>query len=180
MTAACAAYFAMFAPEKDRVPLGKAIKLILFSYFTYLVVSHYARNYGLERWFIYAFIDKTPYPAEATDHLTLERYWNVLSPSFLLFASLGRTITMAAFTFVACIAYYLRPADGNRVWLHIMLLVWACIAVRFLMFPAWGDDRYYFCYYLPILFAGGELISAYTSVLWAMLQKHRQQMLYIP
>lgn len=177
---AVAAYCALFAPQAHRMPLKQAAAFIVFSSITYFTISRLTGNYGLERWFIYAFIDKTPYPAEATDRLTLERYWNVLSPSTLLFLQNPRNYSMCIFSTLACFSYWMRPADGNRFWLQIMGIIWLSLTVRFLMFPAWGDDRYYFVYYLPILFAGGELISAYTKVFWKMLQEHRKRIEFVP
>lgn len=176
LCSAMAAYCAFWAPQKETMKLASVIKLILFYYVTYLAISRYSHSYGLERWFIYMFIDKTPHIAQAHDHLTLARYMTVLVPSAQLFLGLGRTICMLAFSLVACITYVLRPAEGNRLWLQMMFVIWGSLTAHFLLFPAWGDDRFYFCYYLPILFAGGECIFGYFNALWNMLTQHRKKL----
>jgi hypothetical protein len=172
---ALAVYFSLFSPARNRMSIYSAASLVLLLCATYIATSRLAHNYGLERWFIFTFIEKVPYPAEVTRHLTPELYWEALSPSAILFLSLGRTMAMLTVSLLACICHYLKPAEGNRLWLHLLLLAWGCITVRFLMFPAWGEDRYYFCYYLPILFASGELITPYLAALWRLLQTHRQK-----
>jgi hypothetical protein len=177
---ALAGYFTLLSPHKLRMPVQGAALFLALLVITQITVSHFAGSYGWERLFIYSFLDKAPYPAEATDHLTPARYWGVISANFLLYGGEARTLSIALFSLLALCSYYLRPAEGNRLWLHLLLIIWGCITVRFLLFPAWGDDRYSFGYYLFILFAGGELISAYTAVLWKMLQEHRKRIAFIP
>jgi hypothetical protein len=168
-----AVYFAVAASQEFRISTYRTIVLLGVLTATYLTLSRFAGDYGWERLFIFSFIDRTPYPADATDHLTLRRYWDVLVPATTLFFDKGRTIAVALFSAVACLCYYLKPAEDNRLWFHMVVLFWACIVVRFLLYPAWGDDRYYFMYYLPILFGGGELMAAYLKALIKVLQGHR-------
>lgn len=47
----------------------------------------------------------------------------------------------------------------QREWLWLLAVVWASFAIRFLIFPAWGDERYYYPVYVLAIMACVELIS---------------------
>jgi hypothetical protein len=70
----------------------------------------------------------------------------------------------------------MKPASGNRVWLDVLGVTWASLVVRLFLFPASADDRYYFGYYLAMIFASGELIAPYLTELWKMMKTHHAQM----
>lgn len=162
-------------PCRDRaISSSRACVLILFLVITCIAITHFSRWYSYGQFFIHNYVDRRPFPGQITDHLTLERYWTILSPSFLLFIGAPRQIAMIVFSLIAGLCYYLKSAD-NKPALLLLLAAWTALAVRFLLFPAWGDDRYYFAYWVPILFACGELISPYASVLSKIIQAHRFQ-----
>jgi hypothetical protein len=162
-------------PAKDKtISLGRACVLILFLVITCLAITHFSRWYSYGQFFIHNYVDRKPFPGQITDHLTFERYWTVFSPSLLLFLGAPRQIAMIMISLIAGVCYYLKSADNKRSLL-LLVATWTALAGRFLLFPAWGDDRYYFAYWVPILFACGELISPYTSVLSKIIQAHRLQ-----
>ena len=175
-----AVYFAYLAPANYRLPRLYTAVFCAFMVIAYMLVSKLTGNYGLERWFIYAFIHKTAQIAEQTDHLTMERYWQVLYPSTLLFLGFARTMTMIGFSLLATGCYLLKPLPENRVWHHMLLLSWASLIIRFLMFPGWGEHRYYYVYYIIMLRAGGELIAPYASGVWRVLRAHHDEIRRMP
>lgn len=175
LSSGLAIYFAFMTPEPQRMNKLFVCMFVAVLMATYFVVSKFGGNYGLERWFIYAFIDKTPYPAEATSHLTLEMYWNTLAPSIILFVQNPRTALMIAWSLLAGLLYYLKPVAGNKQNLFILLITWSCLCVRFMMFPGWGEDRYYFVYFIIIIYTGGEMMAPYISALLKTLRTTHQK-----
>jgi hypothetical protein len=169
---AFAVYFALFAPAEHRSPLRLSCGLIAALLVTYAAVSHAAHSYSWNRLFVFVFMDRSPTSLDPGRHLTWDFYWYVISSGAHSFITYPRNIAMLAFTAFACFGYFMKPASGNRVWLGVLGVTWASLAVRFCLFPG-SDDRYYFVYYLAIIFASGELITPYLAELGKMMMAHR-------
>ena len=53
--------------------------------------------------------------------------------------------------------------SNQREWLWLLLMTWAVFVIRFLIFPAWGDERYYYPVYLLLLMSCLELIAPWIK-----------------
>jgi len=142
------------------------------------VVKHLAQpaNYTYGLFFIYSFLNKNPNPATMDAHLTWDMYWQIFSVSLIEFLTVHRIIVLLVFTALAFFCYYMWPRRGNRLWFHVLLVTWGSLSVRFILWPASHEYRFYYGYCLMILLASGELISPYAGVLWNMLQEHRRRL----
>jgi hypothetical protein len=171
-------YFAASAhfPQSKPVQRGAAAGLLLILFASHLAVDHLAGSYSWEKMFVYTFLNRVPDLAADTTRLTWAGYLGALSGGFAIFIVSARTAVLLGLSVVACFCRFLYPARGGAIHLHLLLLNWGCIAVRFVMWPAWGEDRFYYGYYVPILFFSAELIGPYGNVLWRHLLAYRQSL----
>jgi hypothetical protein len=166
-------YFAFF--QRPRLP-GAGLAFLLFLAASALTVSILAGSYGWERMFVYSFLDKTPTPAVDDLHLTWDGYVSALTGGAALFFGSARVLALLALSGLACVAHYLKTAPDNTFNFHLLLATWATIGGRFLVWPAWGDDRFYYAYFLLILYCSGELAAPYLRALCRLLQDHRRHL----
>ena len=165
LSLALAICFALQAQERA-IPVLQTCGLVLVLVITCAAITHFSW-YSYSQFFIHSYVDRRPFPGQLTEQLTLGRYWNTLASSCVLFVKAPRQIAMVVLSLFAGVCYCFKAAE-NRHNLLLLIAAWVALAVRFMLFPAWGDDRYYFTYWVPILFACGELMTPGASVLWKM------------
>ncbi len=174
------AYFATLAPKPQRAPLFDAVFFCALLLISNVVVKHITQgpNYTYEHFYIYSFFNKNPNPATMSDHLTFDMYWQSFTVGLKDFFTLPRTIMLVIISLAGGFSYYMRPAPGkaNRLWLDLLLVTWGAWAVRFILWPAALENRFYYGYCLVILFASGELIAPFTASAWKILQTFRKQL----
>ena len=138
------------------------------------LVSRWGGSYGWEKMFVYTFFQRIPNLAEVQFNLTGAMYWQALSGGFQLFIWAPRTLALLGLSALGLGCAYLRPAAGSQTCQHLLLVAWGALGLRFVIWPAWGEDRFYYGYYLLILYCSAELIGPYGQALWLKLQSHRK------
>lgn len=176
LTGLLAVYFALLAPAPQRMPRLPACFGIALLPIAYAALSHFSGVYSWEIMFTYAFLNKIPDPATLEGTLTIPRYWQVFSASLPLFLDNARLLALLAVSLLAGFCHWMKSSKDSHLWRDLLLLTWAALMIRFTLFPAWGEARYYYAYYLIILRASLELASPYVTVLYRQLLAHREQL----
>ncbi|HIJ63476.1 MAG TPA: hypothetical protein HPQ04_12355 [Rhodospirillaceae bacterium] len=138
------------------------------------LVGRLAGSYGWEKMFVYTFFSRVPNLAEADLRLSADMYWQALSGGFALFIAAPRTIALLVLSALGLTGRFMRPAADGRTHRDLLMLTWGCLGLRFLIWPAWGEDRFYYGYFILILACSVELIGPYGQALWQRVQNHRQ------
>ncbi|HIJ37781.1 MAG TPA: hypothetical protein HPP80_02695 [Rhodospirillaceae bacterium] len=165
-------WFGQFGRQRS-----KALGFVLVGFLaaSQILVGKLAGSYGWEKMFVYTFLNRVPNLAQDQTPLTWAGYLQVLSGGFVLFAGAGRTLGLLGLSALACLARFLRPVPEDAIYLRLLALSWAGIGGRFLIWPAWGEDRFYYGYFLLILYCAAELVGPYGQALWKILEDHRRQ-----
>lgn len=153
---------------------------MVFLCLTNAFVNHVGKGYGLEILFIYGFVDRTPHPSQLTANLTFQQYWDILVPAIWLFLGYARNIALITASVAGCVCYFIKREQESTMHLLLLLVTWACLAFRFLLWPAWGEDRYYFSYDIIIMFCCGELIWPCVAVPLRRLDDWRKNFRFVP
>lgn len=141
----------------------------------YLLIQHFAQPYPYSTLFYYSFIHKTPTPAEYTGGLSWQQYSGVLKWGVQKLIVDARFQAMCALSLLAAFSWYMRP-QGERLYAWLLVLAWANLMLRFVLYPAWGDTRYFYSNYLLMLISCAELLPPYFAALWGKVQRHRAEM----
>jgi len=142
-------------PWQGVIVIGAAIT-------TYIASNLLMGGYGWEKLFVYNFLEKTPYPADATRRITLHDYMGTLTWNLQLMMKEGRFWCFVALSATAIAAYVKKP-ECDRIWPVLLGLCWAAYAARFLMFPAAQEYRYYYGFYLLMLWAASAMIMPWLE-----------------
>lgn len=152
------AFFA-FDTQKDR-RLDRKFAAILAAVCigTYFLVNHLAGSYGWRNLFDYVFFNRIAYPADMPADFTFQEYWSVLKTGVeKMLLEDGRVQLLLALSVVCSVMYVYFPAVGNPRFVWLLWLGWISLAARFVMLPAYWEDRYYLPNYFIMLFALAEL-----------------------
>ena len=168
------AYATVAAPAEQRMRLPVAALSVALCMALYFGINWAMGGYSWQKLFYYTFVSKIPEIGTTEISLSWDRYIGAVSWGIDKMRENIHMQCFALFSVIAALCHYLRPV-GQRHWLWFLLLAWATLAARFLLFPAWGDERYYFNFYLPMLMACLELTSPLAINVWQQLQRYRSQ-----
>ena len=149
-------FFTLFA-RKERLlsmPHGVAIGVTMIG--AYLALQNILGSVGWETLFYRGFINDNFDFTKATVTITWEQYWRALAWGLEHIISNPRILALTALSTVALFCHY---HHRQKEWLWFLLMGWGTFAVRFALFPNWGDERYHFFSYLLIMMASIELIA---------------------
>lgn len=153
------AFFALDPSAEQRMKRPHALIIAAAGIITYIMVNHLAGSYGIMNLFNYVFFNRVPYPAELGADFTVQQYLDVLKNGAWRMASDSRVQGLLAMSFLASFAYLCDPMRGTWHFLWLLWLAWAALAARFVILPAWWEDRYYYSNYFLMLYASAELIG---------------------
>ena len=149
-------YFGFFARGARVLALPRAAAVALVVIGLYAALRHTLGSMGWETLFYRGFINDNFDFTVASVSITWEQYWRALSWGISKIAINPRLITLALLSMAALICYRVHQ---QREWLWFLLMGWGTFAVRFALFPNWGDERYHYFSYLIIIMASLELIT---------------------
>jgi hypothetical protein len=116
---------------------------------------------GIVDWntlFYHTFVDLHFDFSAKTAKVTGEQYRAALIWGLVHEAKNVRLEVLTAFSAMAW-WYGRRGSPAQREWLRLLAVIWASFVIRFLIFPSWGDERYYYPVYLLVVMACVELIT---------------------
>jgi len=163
LTGTLAAYFTLLAPPPQRMELRHGIPGMALLLGVYFLAHRYSGVYSWELMFTYAFLNKIPDPEALTGTLTPALYQQVIMATLPMFLADPRMVALMIISTLGLILGWQKPGTEHRLWRDLLLLTWAALAVRFAIFPAWGEARYYYAYDLLMLLAALELGWPYIA-----------------
>jgi hypothetical protein len=143
---------------------------------TEIVVSHAAGSYGWDRTFLYTF-----YLVAPTDYatpLTWSVYLSTVLNNSAEFFGFARVLTLLIFSAIAFFCCILRYLPSSKTYFHLLILTWATIVCRFIVWPGL-DNRYYYACFLLILLCCGEILTPYLTGCWTVLRAHRARIQHL-
>lgn len=159
-------YFAFLSPKEWRWSKLSAAAMLVALIISYSAFKMAFGGYTFAQYFIHSLVATSQHPGQITQELTLQLYWWIFSGSFLLFFSQTRVITLVAISLLAFLTLYFKPNPERRIWRDMLLLTIAAWGLRFLMWPSWGDFRFYYTYAILVLYTAGEVIGPFACALW--------------
>ncbi len=159
-------YFAFLSPREWRWSKLSAALMLVALVISYSAFKMAFGGYTFAQYFIHSLVATSQHPGRITQELSLQLYWWIFSGSFWLFFSQSRVLTLLAVSLLAFIAFYLKPNPDRRIWRDMLLLTIAAWGLRFLMWPSWGDFRFYYTYSILVLFTAGEVIGPFACAVW--------------
>lgn len=146
--------------------------------FSQVAVSYFAHSYSFEKMFYYTFVNRTSEIASLSGNLvSTESYLNVLSYGFNTMLGSTRFCMVAGTALLGAIAHYLAPAPLVNRHRQILGVCWTAFAIRFTVWPASGEDRFYFGYFLISLCCSIELMAPLGKICHAALLDHRASLI---
>lgn len=142
---------------------------------TTFFVDRAASGYGWEKLFVYSFLFRTPTPADYLPTLDIPTYLRVLTSNGRIFFTSGIFLVLAGLSTVALALHRIRPHDRAGSYFELLVMFWVALLGRFLVWPAWGEDRYYYSYFIMIPLLGGEVIAPHLRPLKRMIETYRHQ-----
>jgi hypothetical protein len=155
------AWFAWLVPAENRIRLRDVIIIGYIAVVLYTLVNYLGGNYGWRGLFFYHFIRKSAYPAHIEPVFTWAQYFNITEHGLRRFILNMRVKWMLIASWVALVLYIWRPM-GPKLFVYILGLGWASLFLRFVIFPAWMEYRYFYPNYLIILYALAEILPVYA------------------
>jgi len=165
-----ALFFTFFAHAPYRLTRRQGVGFTASAVILYMAVHHLAGNYGWKALFYYNFIHKSAHPAVIVPLFGWRQYVNIVYYGIVRIAANARLQWLFAASLAASACHCLLPTK-KRVFIGILWLAWLVFAARFMLFPAWGEDRYYYPYYFIMLYALAETISPYLYKYFAETKK---------
>lgn len=167
-------YFAFLSPKEWRWSKLSAVLMLVALVISYSAFKMAFGGYTFAQYFIHSLVSTSQHPGRITQELTLQLYWWIFSGSFMLFFSQSRVLTLVFISLLAFVALYLKPHPERRIWRDMLLLTIAAWGLRFLMWPSWGDFRFYYTYSILVLFTAGEAIGPFAHALWKKIITMRE------
>ncbi len=162
LSSALALGFIFFASGSYRMSARQGCGFIAMTIILYMAVNYLAGNYGWKVLFFYKFIKHLSYPAHFEPHFGWEQYIGIVRHGTLRIMANARL----QFLLVTSLMAALCQSREERGFIGILAVTWLAFAVRFALFPAWGEDRYYYPYYFIMLYAIAEAITPCLLQYW--------------
>lgn len=157
------AFFALLAPPEYRMRRRDAAIIGGIGLGLYVLVGWLAESYGWRGLFYYHFMRRSAYPANVTPDFGWQEYRHFAGIGLLRMAENMRVQGLLALSAAALLCHWRRP--HNVLWPRLLLVTWAALLARVLIFPAWTEYRYYWPFYLIIFFCAVEMLaSAFLAV----------------
>lgn len=170
-------YFALLAPQAYRYSYAKAGILLAALVVCYGAFKYSFGSYTFAQYFIHSLVAYSPHPGKITTPLTFDLYWAILSGSFIRFFTLSRVITLSLIALTALIIYTAIPTKEQRMYRDLLLLTLLSWATRFVLWPSWGDYRFYFTYSVMLLYTSGELLGPLVQDVLKLIAQKRASVL---
>jgi hypothetical protein len=171
---AATVYFAALAPKEWRCSKFAAGAMLVALLISYSAFKMAFGGYTFAQYFIHSLVATSQHPGQITQALTPELYWWTLSNGFRMFFEQSRVQILALIAALAFVAYYLKPNPSRRLWRDLLLITLAAWATRFVLWPSWGDYRFYYTYSVMLLLTSGEVIAPFAKVLWQKMLSLRK------
>jgi hypothetical protein len=159
---AMAVYFSFFAAKEQRLKPALAIAAVASCLAGYAVIRYVTGAGGWTDLFYRAFVDQNFDFTTGEAHLTMAQYFHALWMGIMRKLTDPRFIIIL---FASIAALYAAWRDRKTIpwpWFWLMLITWAALGGRYLLFPG-ADHRYFYSYYLIIIMAGLELLTPLAS-----------------
>jgi len=151
-------YLTFFAHPAHRLSLARGIALSLLVIAAYALLQAVIGSAGWEVLFYRGFINDNLDFAHADIHVTRAQYMQALFGGIRHLLVNPRLMLFAALSVVSVFCFLVRP-EGQRGWLWLLVMAWVTFLVRFMLFPNWADERYFYYFYLLMLMAIIELTA---------------------
>lgn len=173
---AATAYFILFAPKEWRFPLkqGAAVMFALAASYLYFKFQFV---YTYEQYLLHSLTGYVPHPAQNPKRLTWDLYIWLLQGGSLRFLTTARILGLAFLVFVASAIYIVFPNPEKRMWRDLMLIVIASWTLRFIIWPSWGDFRFYYGNAILLLRFAGELLPVSKESMRQALESRNKERL---
>lgn len=166
-------YFAVLAPQAYRYSYAKAGILLAALAVCYGAFKYAFGSYTFAQYFIHSLVAYSPHPGKITMPLTPDLYWAILKGSFLRFFTLSRVITLSLIALTSLIIYTVIPTKEQRMYRDLLLLTLLSWSTRFILWPSWGDYRFYFTYSVMLLYTSGELLGPLVQDIFKLIGQKR-------
>jgi hypothetical protein len=163
---AATVYFAFLSPKEWRWSKTAAALMLVALLISYSAFKMAFGGYTFAQYFIHSLVATSPHPGQITQELTPSLYWFIFTGGLQMFFSQSRVITLALIAAFAFFAYYLKPYPERRLWVDLLALTLVSWATRFILWPSWGDYRFYYTYSVMLLLTSGEVIAPFAAALW--------------
>ena len=172
LSSALAVFFTLCINAPYRLTLRQGLGFVVATAILYVTVNSLTGNYGWKVAVYYSFINKSAYPADVLPVFGWEQYVGIVRNGIVRIAANGRLQMLLVASLIASVCHCLCRPD-NRLFIGIVWVAWLVLALRFVLFPAWWEDRYYYPYYFIVLFALAEAVPACFRQLFAHAIKRR-------
>ncbi|MDE3060861.1 MAG: hypothetical protein KGJ06_07610, partial [Pseudomonadota bacterium] len=156
LSVALTLFFTFAADDGYRLTRRQGLGFAAAAVLLYLIVNALAGNYGWKSLFFYTFIHRTRYPADTEAVFGLGRYLDIVRHGFGHIFHNGRLQWLLIASLAVSFTHW-RTRPGSAMFVLLLWVVWNVFLVRFSIFPAWWEDRYYYPYYFIILYAIAEI-----------------------
>lgn len=156
--AAMTLYFSVFAVKEQRLKPALAVASVAVCIAGYAGIRFMVGTGGWTDLFYRAFIDQNFDFTKGEAHITIPQYFHAL------WAGIQRKLTDPRFIIIflaSAVALYAGWRDRKTMswpWFWMLLITWAALGGRYLLFPG-ADIRYFYSYYLMMIIAGLELLT---------------------
>lgn len=149
--------FLLVGDGKQRMRLPEAAIALAVFVGTYVINNMAHGSYPWSTLFYYSFIGKLAYPGTEPPGLTGTQYLYVLYTNLGRIGEDARLVPMLLISAAALWCARLRPPE-HAFWPALLVVMWTNYGLRYLLFPAWDEFRYYYITWVFVLMAAVELI----------------------
>lgn len=132
-----------------------SVGLLVAVYFT---VNYFGGFYGWKVFMEYSLVNKTPYPEQLTGNFTLAQYLHHLNGTVRYLLHERMMWYLAAWTVIVAAAHLICTRRLFTMPMALMVIAWAHVALKTLIF-AQRDGRFYYASYLLAFIGGMTLIA---------------------
>lgn len=159
LSAVMSLFFTFCTGPSMRMTLRLGVGFVMVSALLYIVINIITGNYGWKLLFYYTFIHRLSTPADIVPQFGFQQYIHVFHRGMVRILANRRLQCMLVASWLVTVCCYAFSLKRQGVFIGIVWMAWLVFAVRFILFPAWGSDRYYYPYYFIMLFAMAEVMA---------------------
>jgi hypothetical protein len=164
-------FFTFIAPAPYRFTLRHGLGFIFIAILSYVVITAVTGTYGWKALFYYYFITRSARPADVVPDFSVQQYVHIVYDGILHITANACLQLLCLGTVIASCCYH----SENRHMLGVLWATWLAFALRFVVFPAGQEDRYYYPYYLIMLYAMWEAATPHVQYCAARAWRYVQE-----